>query len=208
MAKATAAKAKAAKPRSAVVPVTLSLLAVLAGGLSLAGTSVTTGLGLALLLTGGALLFGAWRGRAKWLIPVGLLLAVALAAASVIDDVPVRGGAGDVSFRPVGIEEVRTPYRLAAGQLIVDLTAVDLHGETVRVVASVAAGHLDIVVPDDVAVEIDAHIGAGDLMLLGRESDGLDIDRQLTDPGREGAGRLILRADAGVGLVEVRRAAA
>ena len=186
---------------------TLSLLAVLAGGLSLVGASVTTGLALALLLTGGALVMGAWRGRAKWLIPVGLLLAVALAATSVID-LPVRGGSGDVSFRPLTVEEIQTPYRLAAGELLLDLGAVDLHGETVTVVASVAAGVLDIVVPRDVAVDIDAHVGAGDLMLLGRDSEGLDISRQLTDPGREGAGRLVLRLRAGLGLVEVRRAAA
>ncbi|MDQ3897204.1 MAG: PspC domain-containing protein, partial [Actinomycetota bacterium] len=53
------------KSRSALVPVTLSLLAILAGGLTLVGVSATTGLALALLLTGGALILGAWRGRAR-----------------------------------------------------------------------------------------------------------------------------------------------
>ena len=193
------------KPRSALVPVTFSLLAVLAGAATLFGVSLTTGLALALLLTGGALIVGAWRGRARWLIPVGLVLSVALAGASLID-VPIRGGAGEIGYRPLAVEEIRTPYRLGAGELVVDLSAIDFGGRTVTVVASVAAGHLDIIVPRDVALELDAHIGAGNLMLLGREYDGLDIGRELTDAGREGAGRLILRAEAGVGLVEVRRA--
>ena len=46
--------------RSAVVPVTLSLLAVLAGALILLGVSASTGVALALLLTGGGLVVGAW----------------------------------------------------------------------------------------------------------------------------------------------------
>jgi predicted membrane protein len=149
---------------------------------------------------------GAWRGRARWLIPIGLVLSMALAAASVID-VPIHGGSGDVAFRPTTLEEIQTPYRLAAGDLTVDLGAVDLRGETVTVVASVAAGHVDVFVPAGVAVEIDAHVGAGNLILLGRESDGLDVGRKVEDGGLEGAGRVVLRARAGVGLVEVRRAA-
>lgn len=200
-----AAAAKPPKPRSALVPVTFSLLAVLAGAATLVGVSLTTGLALALLLTGGALIVGAWRGRARWLIPVGLVLSVALSGASLID-VPIRGGAGEIGYRPLTVQEIRTPYRLGAGELVVDLSDIDFGGETVTVVASVAAGHLDIIVPRDLALEVDAHIGAGKLMLLGRESEGLDIGREFTDAGREGAGRLILRAEAGVGLVEVRRA--
>lgn len=193
------------KPRSALVPATFSLLAVLAGAATLLGVSLTTGLALALLLTAGALVVGAWRGRARWLIPVGLVLSVALAGASLID-VPIRGGAGEIGYRPLTVEEIRTPYRLGAGELVVDLGDIDFGGRTVTVVASVAAGHVDIVVPRDVALEVDAHVGGGKLMLLGQEHEGLDIGRELTDAGREGAGTLILRAKAGVGLVEVRRA--
>ena len=188
------------------MPVTLSLLAVLAGGLSLVGVSVTTGLALALLLTGGALILGAWRGRARWLIPVGLVLALALGAAAAIDDVPIRGGAGDIRYQPVGLEEVRSPYRLGAGELLVDLSGLDLQGETVTIVASVAAGSLEIVVPRDAAVELDAHVGVGDLRLLGRHSEGLDVSRTVVESGGDGGGRLILRARAGLGEVEVRRA--
>lgn len=85
-------------------------------------------------------------------------------------DIPVRGRSGDVTVRPVALEEIRSPYRLAAGRLVLDLRDLDLRGQTTTIVASVAAGHLEIVVPDGVAVEVNAHVGAGDLDLLGRRS--------------------------------------
>jgi len=200
--------AREPKPRSALVAVTLSLLAILAGGLALVGVSLTTGLALALLLTSGALVLGAWRGRARGLIPVGLLLTMALGVASVVDDVPLRGGTGEVSFRPAALEEIRTPYRLSAGELVVDLSDLDLRGQSVTIVASVAAGNLQLIVPRDVAVDVDAHVGAGDIQAFGRLSEGFDIDRSFSQPGREGAGRLVVRAQVGLGQMEVRRAAA
>jgi len=195
------------RPHSVLVAVALSSLAILAGGLALFGVSPATGLALALLLTGVALMVGAWRGRARLLIPVGLLLAVALAAVSVID-VPVRGGSGEVTYHPVVIDDVRSPYRLAAGHLVLDLRDLDLQGATLTVVASVAAGNLQVVVPDGVAVDVDAHVGAGNVQVLGRVADGLDIDRAVQAAGPDGRGRLVLRARTGVGAVEVRRAAA
>jgi len=201
--------ATASTPRSVIVPVTLSLLAILAGGLSLIGVSVTTALALALLLTGAALVLGAWRGRARWLIPVGVVLALALAGASAIGDgVPLRGGTGEVTFRPLTLEEVRSPYRLAAGELVVDLSALDLGGQTVTVVASLAAGHLDIVVPAGVAIDVDGHVGAGEMIVFSRMFEGFDVGRTIAEPGREGAGRLVLRLRVGMGQVEVRRGAA
>jgi phage shock protein PspC (stress-responsive transcriptional regulator) len=200
-------EARSPKPRSALVPVTLSLLAVLAGALTLVGVSATTGLALALLLTGGALVVGSWRGRARWLIPVGLALAVALAAVSLVD-VPVRGTWGDATFRAATLDEVHSPYRMAIGDMTVDLSTLDLAGSTVTVVASVAAGNLVVVVPGGAAVELDAHVGGGDLNLLGHHADGIDVRRQVSEPGVEGRGRLILRTRSGVGDVEVRRASA
>jgi len=196
------------QPRSALVPVTLSLLAVLAGVLTLVGVSAVTGLALALLLTAGALIVGAWRGRARWLIPVGLALSLALATASVVDGVPVRGGTGETRYSPVALEDLRTPYRLAAGELDVDLGNLSLEGRTVRVVASVAAGRLRVIVPLDAAVELDAHVGAGNLDLFGRRSDGFDVNRTVVESGQEGGGRLILQARTGMGEVVVGRAQA
>jgi hypothetical protein len=193
--------------------VTLSLLALLAGGLALLHTagavsvSLPVAFALGLLLTGAAMVVGAWRGRARWLIPVGLVLATGLAVTSVID-VPLRGGTGDRLFRPTTAADLESPYRLAAGKLVLDLSGLDLGGGAATVVSSVATGELDVVVPDAAAVAVDAHVGAGNVELFRRMSGGFDIDRRRDVPGAEGAGRLVLRLRAGVGQVTVHRASA
>jgi phage shock protein PspC (stress-responsive transcriptional regulator) len=203
--------ARARRPRSVLVAVTLSVLAILAGALALVTATgavdvpVTVGLALALLVVGGALLVGAWRGRARWLIPLGLILAVALPAAAAVD-VPLRGGVGDRSYQPRSVAELRSPYRLAAGDLVVDLTAVDLSGSTRKVVASMGAGELQVVVPEATEVVVDGHVGAGSMVLFGRQTDGMDNGRHVVQPGREGGGRLVLSARTGFGRLEVRRA--
>jgi len=194
-----------------LVAVTLSLLAILAGVLALLnGTDavdvpVVVGLALALLVVGGALVVGSWRGRARWLIPLGLVLSVAILAASAVD-VPLGGGPGDRAYRPQSVSELQSPYRLAAGDLVVNLTDVDLSGTTQTVVASMGAGDLQVVVPEGAEVVLDAHVGAGSMTLFGRQSDGMDNGRHVVQPGREGGGRLVLSTRTGVGDLEVRRA--
>lgn len=207
----SAPAARARRPRSVLVAVTLSVLAILAGALALVTATgavdvpVTVGLALALLVVGGALLVGAWRGRARWLIPLGLILASALPAAAAVD-VPLRGGVGDRSYQPRSAGELRSPYRLAAGDLVVDLTGVDLSGTTRNVVASMGAGELEVVVPEATEVVVDGHVGAGSMVLFGRQTDGTDNGHHVVQPGREGGGRLVLSARTGFGRLEVRRA--
>lgn len=186
---------------------------MLAGGLALvdaAGVvdvSRPVGLAMALLLVGGALLVGARWGRARLLIPVGLALSAALVAVSIVD-VPFQGGLGEREYRPHALFELDSPYRLAAGQLTLDLGELSLAGSTSRVVASVGAGELLIVVPDDVALDVVAEVRAGELELLQRHDEGLGVERRVVENGREGGGRLVLRARVGAGQLEVRRAAA
>ena len=195
------------KPRSALVAVTLSLLAILAGVVTLAGLDLAVGLALALFLVAGAMVVGAWRGRARGLIPIAIVLSSALFVASVID-VPLKGGAGERQFRPTTVAELRSPYRLAAGELTLDLRGLDAGGRTVPVVASMAAGNMIVTVPEGMAVEIDAHVGAGSLLIFGREWDGVGIDERLERAGVAGGGRLELDVKVGLGELEVRRAAA
>jgi len=198
---------KAPRPRSALVAVTLSLLAILAGVMALAGADVVTGLALALFLVAGAMIVGAWLGRARGLIPIAILLGFALFVANLID-VPLQGGAGDRLFVPASVAELRSPYRLSAGELRIDLRHVDFAGRTVPVVASLAAGDIVVTVPAGVAVAVDAHVGAGDLLVFGRDWSGIGIDERVERAGAEGVGRLELDVKVGLGQLEVRRAAA
>ena len=202
------AAVRPARPRSVLVPVTLSLLLILAGGLAMAGVSALTALAVLLLVTGGALVVGATRGRARWLIPVGLALSVALLGASAVDDIPIRGGTGERFYRPASLMEVRSPYRLSAGELTVDLGDLEVAGGTTRVVASVGVGKLVVLVPDDVALEVDGSVGLGEVQLLGRTWGGADRAERAVATGPEGAGRLEVDARVGLGALEVHRAAA
>jgi phage shock protein PspC (stress-responsive transcriptional regulator) len=205
--------APVSRPRSVLAPVTLSLLALTAGLLVLldntgvVDVSLTAGTAVLLVLTGGALVVGAWWGTARWLIPVGIVLCLVLGAATLVD-VPIRGGIGERVYEPAALVELDSPYRLAAGDMTVDLSGVDFGGQARTVVASVAAGRLGVVVPADVAVTVESHVSAGELSVLGETADGLDVDRTVRRGGRESGGRLVVRAEVGLGELEVTRAAA
>lgn len=199
--------ARPPKAPSVLVPVTLSVLAVLGGALALAGAPLDVSLALALLVTGTALVIGAWRGRARWLIPVAAVLAIGMSAAAVID-VPVSGEVGDRAYAPATVEEVRSAYHLGVGGLVVDLSRVDfgVGGASVKVTTGV--GDLQVLVPRDVEVVAFGHAGAGVVRLFGGEVNGTDVGRRVVSPGVEGAGRLVIDARVGIGEVVVRRASA
>ena len=196
-----------AEPRSPLVPVTLSLVSIAAGVLALAGASLSVVAAAALLGIGLGLLVGAWRGRGRALIPFGLLLVPVVVATSLVD-VPLRGGIGERNYRPVTVQELESPYRLAIGELFLDLSRLDLSGRTVRVVASTGIGELRVTVPRNVQVEATGHAGAGEVRLFGRSWTGTDVDQRVVSPGMNSGGRLIVRAETGLGEVEVRYAAA
>ncbi|MDQ4132438.1 MAG: PspC domain-containing protein [Actinomycetota bacterium] len=198
--------------RSVLPGVTLSLLAILAGALvplDAAGAldvSIETGLALALVLVGGAMVVGARWGRALWLIPIGLLLSIALVVVGVAG-LPFHGGVGERTHRPASAAQLQSPYRLAAGELTVDLRRVDVTG-TRAVVASVGAGELRIVLPPEVTVSLDAHVGAGELTVQGQTWEGLDVNRESRLAGAAPESRIRLNARVGFGTLEVIRAPA
>src|SRR5204862_4278873 len=80
-------------------------------------------LALALVILGGGVLVGAWRGRARWLILPGILLIPFVLGASLID-VPIKGGFGSRYVNPLSIGDISGPYELTAGDLVIDLTSL------------------------------------------------------------------------------------
>ena len=69
-------------------------------------------------------------------------------------------------------------------------------------------GHLLLDVPQNVKVGIDGHSELGEVRILGREVNGWKSDqrRELHDNAAEGAGRIEIDANVGIGQVEVRDA--
>src|SRR5215207_4438823 len=168
---------------------------------------------LAVFLTvlGGGLLVGTWWGRAWGLIPVGLLAVPVVALTALAGPVPVEGGVAERLFQPTAPAEVRSPYRLAGGELILDLSKVDFGPGTPPVEASVAGGRVLVVLPDEVAAEVRGRVGVGAIDLLDHVESGAQVDSTVAEPAAkapaEGAAPTVeLDLMAGYGVIEVRRA--
>jgi phage shock protein PspC (stress-responsive transcriptional regulator) len=161
------------------------------------------GFGTVFLVLGLTLLIGAWFGRSGGLVALGICL-LPFAAAAVLVPEPLTGGAGNVSYAPQALSAVQPAYHLAAGQLDVDLSGVDLGGQSVAVSSSVAFGHLVVVVPADTTVDLTGKVGAGEDSLLGRIDSGVQISSRFdTATGLAPAGTLTLNVSVGCGQLTV-----
>jgi len=126
---------KPPKTPGLITPVVLSLMMISAGvALSLELTDVvdvnlTTVAGLWLLLIAAGLLVSTIRGRAGGLIVLGIFASLGLLAASVADPM-INDGTGSRRFAVTSIDELQDSYRLGVGQLRIDLSALDLEGQT------------------------------------------------------------------------------
>lgn len=165
---------------------------------------------VALGVVGLGLVVGAYVGRARGLVVLGVLLTVLVSAAAVAD-IPARGGVGDRTWRPTTVSDLHDPYRLGIGQSELDLTQLDLAaaGRT-RVEIRQGIGHLLVVVPDDVVVRVVADANAGELLLPGQDSvNGTDLSERVVLPegSAPSAAVLVVDAELGVGSLEVRREA-
>jgi predicted membrane protein len=94
------------------------------------------------------------------------------------------------------------------GDLQLDLRDLDLSGRSTEVLVTAGVGHIEVVVPESIQLVVIAHAGLGEVDVFGSSWDGSRIDRRVVAGGREGGGRLTVRARVGIGQVEVLRAAA
>jgi predicted membrane protein len=120
-----------------------------------------------------------------------------------VTDLSLAGGTGDRIYRPVEVSQVR-PYRLGVGDLTVDLTDLDFTGSR-DIKARIGAGQLTVLVPPDVDVVADTHVGLGQVRAFGgRYKDGTDVERVFRrQADSESARELRLDLDAGIGEINV-----
>jgi phage shock protein PspC (stress-responsive transcriptional regulator) len=165
----------------------------------------TAGLALAVMAVGAGMMVGGLFGRARALIPVGLVLAVPLIVAGALG-VPLRGESGDITWTPVSAAVLESPYDLSAGRGSLDLSAVDPNGGTVHVVAHVGVGRLIVTVPDDVAVQLTGHVGLGQISFLNGMWRAADTTKTFGSPAvGVSKGTIVLDLRVGLGEVEVNR---
>jgi phage shock protein PspC (stress-responsive transcriptional regulator) len=196
---------------SLFAPVLGALLAVaglfgLLAVLDVYDIDVAVGLAVGVLLVGVAIAFGAMtQRRVGGLVFLGLILLGAFGAAAATP-VSVSFGVGEKIERPESAADLARSYELGIGELNLDLGAVSLSPGTTSVDASVGVGNLVITVPPNVALEIDAHAGVGQVDVLGRRDDGVDAEKTTSVAGSTpDAPVLDVEADIGMGNIEVRR---
>ena len=119
-------------------------------------------------------------------------------------DLDLDGGIGDREYRPAAAVDLRDDYKLGMGQLVVDLRDASLPAGDTPLKLKVGMGQALVIVPRDVCVTSVADIGAGHVDVLGRESDGVDVNFDDSRHARSGGARLVVNADVGFGEFAVR----
>jgi phage shock protein PspC (stress-responsive transcriptional regulator) len=155
---------------------TMALIVLALGTLGIAdaaGAEITDSAypALALLITGVALVVGAFFGRAGGLILAGLVATVATAGATAAGE----WDAGRISANPRTAAMVDSEYSMTAGEIILDLRDIEdvaaLDGRTIQV--EVTFGHLKVLLPEGLDADVEATIeGGGRTELFGSSKDG------------------------------------
>ncbi len=185
----------------------LAVVAALAVADTVGGVRVVPGqyFGAGLLALGLGLVVGAWWGRARLLILLGILV-LPVAAVSAFLTVPLEGGIADDTFRPANVAELQPAYRIVGGRVRIDLTGLEAGSDPIDLTASVGAGDLYVVVPRGASVLVTGTVQGGHLYLLGRDHTGTGLVDRVSAAGWFGGPRLVLTLDVGIGSLWVERA--
>jgi len=155
-------------------------------------------------ILGLGLIAGAVWGRSIALIVFGVLMLPILFTARFVP-FPLNANFGEITYRPLTIEEVQDEYSLAAGSLRVDLSNVDFTGDSRHVKVSIGAGEIIVVTPDPrntaVTIVVDGSVGVGEIVAFGEESNGFGLASTTEIPGNDG--ELFLEIQAGAGSVRI-----
>ncbi|WP_169951926.1 PspC domain-containing protein [Microbispora sp. H11081] len=208
--------AKPKRPRSFIGVLTICL-ALIVGGIMVTLERTGSGsvglpvVGGAVLVTIGAgLLVATWFGRGAGLVAAGTIVALVLVGSSTVNGIPRK--VGSFVWHPVGTVQSPGTYELGIGQGKLDLGDIALKpGARVRFDASVSLGQLTVIVPATARVEVFGSAKLGEVKIDHRVEGGTDVrfDRVLEPetPVEGDAPTIELHVKAGVGDVEVRRAA-
>jgi hypothetical protein len=129
------------------------------------------------------------------LIPIGL---VAGSAATTSFDV------GSQTTTPTEVSEIDgRAFTHDVGDVTYDLTDLDFGGETVEMSVDLGAGTLVVEVPDEVTVNLEATVGAGQIDAFGKATSGVSLTRNETSTGEPGGGSVLLDLDVDLGDLRV-----
>lgn len=159
-------------------------IAVLLDRVGAADLTFLSAVGLVVLTAGAALIVGTWFGRARWLIAVGIVGVLLLAAGNSVAQLGpnLRGGFGERRLMPATPAELASDYDLLAGSFTLDLTEVELQ-QNRQVRVDVTMGELIVIVPEGMDVVARGSITAGDYDVLGATQSGTGLDFTVEQQG-------------------------
>jgi hypothetical protein len=156
-------------------------------------------------IAGVGLIVSGFAGRARAMIPIGVLLVMGLGVTNALPR-DLTWSAGTRNWAPVATD-IAPSYVLGAGKADLDLTKLATSTATIN--ARIGAGRLIVLVPHGAGLVIDAKMGAGRIVILGHEQDGSGVAaHQVVPASRPHAGTLTLHLQSGFGDLEVRDEAA
>ncbi|MEV8536006.1 PspC domain-containing protein [Streptomyces sp. NPDC051211] len=179
------------------------------------GHALQVGFACALTVFGLGLAVSSVRGRTG----IGTVLLAVLTAGLLAGAAALPREIGtdwkQVDWRPAAVAEVRPSYEAGTGLATLDLSRLDVaKGSTLAVTASIDAGRLKVVLPREVTARAEVRVRLGDVQMPGDRADRIEGVRNQTRtatvppaPGTEAGGTIELHLNAGVGQVEVARAA-
>lgn len=198
------------RPKSPLGILTLSAafcvsgLMILLGNLGVSGIGVGQITAAGLAVTGLGLLVGAWWGRSRLLILVGLLLLPVVVVTGFIH-FPLRGSVGGREIYARSIDQVDSSYEVLVGSMFIDLLRVKDFPAHHELDFEVAAGRVTIFVPERIGVTVNGDIEWGNAVIgQGRqEGDGLQLDNHVA--GKPGEGELEINFKGGIASLYVER---
>lgn len=160
-------------------------------------------LALAVTILGAGLLVGAFVGRARWLILVGVFM-VPILIFSPLFGYDFDSTTFDIEAQPTSFASVEDDYHVNLGNLQIDLSDLPWSGQEIEIDASVDMGNLEITIPDGVGIIGSASVNVGHVSEPGRSSSGLgDPSLDWDESGRRGL--VVLDAHVNVGNIDIRR---
>ncbi|NLC98905.1 MAG: cell wall-active antibiotics response protein, partial [Actinomycetales bacterium] len=163
-------------------------------------------LATAVAITAVGTLVGIRWGRPGPVITLGAILSTVLVASSLIPSVSM----GAINLEPTSVREIRQPVSLGMGEIQIDLRQVSpetsLNGHTLNVTNGI--GRIEVIVPEDVDVEVNASVRVGHINALGLERGGntfqLGNNNNLVHEA-DGPNPLVINAATNIGEVQVIR---
>lgn len=158
---------------------------------------------LAVTILGVGLLVGAFAGRARWLILVGVIMVPTMLFSPVFE-YEWTSESFDRAVAPESFTDLDEAYSLELGNLYIDLTDLPWEGQTIELSVSVDAGNVEIRLPQGVGLTGSAEVSVGRVAGPGRESSGLGNPALMFNtPGPRGTVNLDARVD--IGNIEISR---